>query len=136
MQGEKKRKKGKKYTRAWKQFYSGISGRGASRNQKLRFFLTMFLAYLCRCAEIALPRQNIFRCSGIQFFCHRCPFSPNYRSIPRFPREMSKDLRSAADAESNAELCVILLAQQCLINQFFDLNSQIFVSCTNIRDKH
>lgn len=41
----------------------------ALRNQELRCSLTTFLAYLCRRAEMASPRQNISRREGgIQFF--------------------------------------------------------------------
>lgn len=130
-QGEKKKRKRKKYTRAWKQFYSGVSGRDASRNQKLRFFLTMFLAYLCRCAEIALPRQNIFRWSGIQFFCRRCPFSPNYRtsSFPSWNVERFAIRRRCRIERGIMHLC--FSHNKCLIGNFSIL-ILIFMSSTKI----
>lgn len=56
-------------TQDWKQFYSGgVSERGAPRNQELRFFLTTFLAYLCRLRGNGVAAAKHFPAEAFNFF--------------------------------------------------------------------
>lgn len=99
----------KKNAQAWKQFYSGdVSGKGAPRNQELRFFLTTFLAYLLPLRGNGIAAAKHFPMGAFNFFAGAV-LSLRAAAItraPRPPRETLKIMTRCKCRRIDIELCI------------------------------